>query len=137
MPHPSAKPVEKVLNVDDDEHVRVYLEHALKTLGIQEICHAKNGWEAIAEYFTQQPDLVLLDINMPELSGPEALREMRKMFPEVRAVMITSEATHKRVREAIRIGAKGFIRKDIATEQLLHMLANYIDPAKATPYAST
>ncbi len=133
----SQKPVEKILVVDDDEHVRVYLTHALKTLGIQEIHEAKNGWEAIAEYFSVQPDLVLTDINMPELNGPEALREMRKMFPEARAVMITSEASHKRVREAIRIGAKGFIRKDIPTEQLLHMLANFIDPAKATPYAAT
>ncbi|MGF1482756.1 MAG: response regulator transcription factor [Opitutales bacterium] len=126
----SFKPVEKVLIVDDDESVRVYLRLALKTLGIREITEASNGWEGVAEYFANEPDLVLMDINMPELQGPEAIRELRKMFPDARVVMVSSEATQKRVREAIRNGVVGFIRKDTAKDELLNLLASFLEPPK-------
>ncbi|MGF1482757.1 MAG: response regulator transcription factor [Opitutales bacterium] len=124
-------PVNSLLVVDDDAQVRGCLRHALRSLGVTAIYEATNGWEGVAEYFSTKPDVVLMDIHMPELNGPDAVRELRRLAPEARVVMMSSEATLRRVREAIRLGAFGFLRKDVPMSKLVPVLERILSTTPA------
>ena len=83
----------KVLLTDDEAHIRKFIGMVIKRLGSPTIIEAANGKEAIELYKTQQPDLVLLDVNMPVLDGIQALTEIRRADPEALVIMLTSLTT--------------------------------------------
>ncbi len=101
----------KVLIVDDAKFMRMTLGNMLKSSGHEVIGEGENGVEAISKYKELQPDLVTMDITMPELNGVEAVKEIIKEFPQAKVIMCSAMGQQKIVVEAIEAGAKDFIVK--------------------------
>ena len=99
-----------VLVADDDRMIRTLLKDALGTAGY-EFVEAESGEEALATYVQQKPDLVLIDLMMPNKSGIEALSQIRAHDPESRVVVVTSLEVDSLRKEALEKGAVGFVVK--------------------------
>jgi two-component system chemotaxis response regulator CheY len=113
----------KILLVDDEAHIRKYLALILKTLGQPVLIEAANGEEAVAAFQREQPDLVLLDVNMPILDGLGALAQLMALDPECIVVMLTSLSNRETVEQALALGAVDYIRKDTPKEEIARALA--------------
>lgn len=106
--------------VDDHAVVRVGLRALLEGEPDMEVVgEAGTAAEAIAAVPHVRPDIVLMDIRLPDLSGIEACRRIRKMTPETQVVMLTSYADDDLVLEAIEAGAVGYVLKHLSTDALL------------------
>jgi DNA-binding NarL/FixJ family response regulator len=109
-----------VLLADDHDIVRSGLKAALR--GHPEfsvVAEARDGQEAVREAKRVRPDLAVLDVRMPRLSGIEACREIRQESPETNVLMLTSYADEKAVMAAIMAGASGFMLKEVQTAELI------------------
>jgi two-component system chemotaxis response regulator CheY len=129
----------KVLLVDDEAHIRKLLSLIIGTLGPATVIEAANGEEALAAYKREQPDLVLLDVNMPKVDGLQALRRLKEEDPDCLVVMLTSLINRQTVEECLRLGAADYLRKDLPRAELTAQLARIVaesfeaDPPPATP----
>ncbi|KAL2045398.1 hypothetical protein ABVK25_012140 [Lepraria finkii] len=99
--------------------MRKVVSDALSGGGHNVIGEASNGREAITRYLELQPELMTLDIRMPEMDGLTALREIIAMDPCARIVMCSALGQERKVLEAIRAGAKDFVIKPFKTERVL------------------
>ena len=99
------------LIIDDEPHVRAFLRTALGSLGVREVSEAGDGAEGIELFSQLQPSLVLLDINMPVMTGEIAIQHILADDPETVVVMITSESRHETVRKFLDLGASGYVLK--------------------------
>jgi two-component system chemotaxis response regulator CheY len=117
----------KILLVDDEVHIRKYVGLILKQLGTPMVSEASNGHEAIAAYEKSKPDLVLLDVNMPQLDGIETLRKLKQIDPNCVVIMLTSLANRETVEKALELGAVNYIRKDTPKEEIAKALEETID----------
>jgi two-component system, chemotaxis family, chemotaxis protein CheY len=115
-----------ILLVDDEAHIRKFVGLILKQLGSPRLLEAPNGQEAIAIYQQENPDLVLLDINMPVMDGIETLKKLRELDPECIVVMLTSLASRSNIEHAIALGATNYIRKDTPKEEIAKALSETI-----------
>ena len=118
----SKKPA--VVVVDDDIMMREMLKLILRSDEYNVIGEAANGKNAIALCESLKPGLVLLDINMPEMDGFQALEEIRKICPDTLVIMISAEATMDRVSEAIKKGAVGFVVKPLNAASVLDKISH-------------
>lgn len=110
----------RVLIVDDSQPWRCAVCLLLKqNLDLALICECSDGLEAVRKSEDLQPDLVLLDIGLPNLNGLEAARQVRKVSPGSRILFLTSYDDPEYLQEALRIGALGFIVKSNAASDLL------------------
>lgn len=116
-----------VLLVDDEAHIRKYVSLILKQLGDPLVLEAANGEEALAVYQRENPDLVLLDISMPQLDGLETLKRLRQLDPAAVVVMLTSLANRQSIEEALASGAANYIRKDTPKDEILRALTDTIN----------
>lgn len=116
-----------ILLVDDEAHIRKYISLILKQLGDPIIVEASDGEEALAVYQRENPDLVLLDVNMPKMEGIEALKRLKEIDPNAMVIMLTSIANRQTVDEALEYGAINYIRKDTPKEEIAKSLAETID----------
>ena len=107
-----------VLVVDDAAFMRMRLSKILTAEG-HEVVEASNGVEAIAAYEARKPDVVLMDITMPEMDGLQALREIRAKFPDAKVIMCSALGQESTVIEAIKSGAKDFVVKPFQPETVL------------------
>jgi DNA-binding response OmpR family regulator len=107
-----------MLVVDDTLNIRVLLRAALERAG-HEVDEAGTGREAIALAVAHEPDGVLLDAMMPEMTGLEALPELRRLLPTARIVMFSSLVIHA---DAIRAGADAYVQKGTSLDELLAVL---------------
>lgn len=98
--------------------MRMRLVKLLSSNGYEAV-EAENGLEAIAKYRQVKPDAVLLDITMPEMDGLTALKEIRKVDPNARVVMVTAIGQQAMVVEALKSGAKDFILKPYNEDRVL------------------
>ncbi|ENO88397.1 two-component system response regulator NarL [Thauera linaloolentis] len=115
--------VESVLIVDDHPLFRKGLAQLLQTVeGFRLVGEATGGAEGIEMARALQPDLVLLDLNMRDLNGLEALRQLRLLRPEPRVVMITVSDQGEDVVAALRGGVDGYLLKDMEPEAMLEAL---------------
>lgn len=101
----------RILIVDDAKFMRMTLSNILKKAGFEIVGEGENGKDAIRLYRELQPDLVTLDITMPEMSGLEAVKEIKREFPDAKVMMCSAMGQQKMVVEAIEAGAKDFIVK--------------------------
>jgi two-component system chemotaxis response regulator CheY len=108
----------KILIADDGELVRVRAARMLSVEGFT-VLEAENGTQAVALFQAEKPDVVLLDITMPEKSGLAALREIRASNPEAKVVMMSSPGQEAAVLEAIRAGAKDYVVKPFEKDRLV------------------
>ena len=115
------------LIVDDEPHVRMYLKLILKKIGFKTFIEAKNGQEGIDLYKSRQPDLVLLDVNMPVKEGMEALEEIMEFDPTAVVVVTSSVASRQAVEQSVELGASYYIRKDTPKEDIAKQLDTLID----------
>ncbi len=131
----------KVLLVDDEAHIRKFVGLILKKFCYPTIIEASDGIEALALFAQKKPDLVLLDVNMPNLDGIQTLERMLRLAPDANVVMLTSLVNRQTVEECVRLGALGYIRKDTPREeigaQLERIMKDCFDPdSSPTPEAT-
>lgn len=102
-----------VLVVDDDRMMREMLKLILQSEDYPVVGEASCGRIAVELCAKLKPDLVLLDIRMPEMDGLQVLDEIRKVSPATKAIMVSAEPTVDRVNEAVKKGAAGFVVKPL------------------------
>jgi DNA-binding NarL/FixJ family response regulator len=111
----------RILIADDHPVVRDGLAAILSTQPDFEIAgQAAGGAEAVAEAARLRPDVILLDLEMPEMDGVEALRQMRQADPQARAIVFTAFDTDERILGAVRAGAKGYLLKGAPREEIFN-----------------
>ncbi|MBS4172629.1 response regulator [Bacillus sp. FJAT-49736] len=101
----------KVLVVDDAKFMRVTLTNMLENGNHQVIGEAENGLQATELYRTLKPDVVTMDITMPEMTGIEAVKQIISEFPDAKIIMCSSMGQQQMVLSAIEAGAKDYIVK--------------------------
>lgn len=115
------------LIVDDEPHVRLFLRMLLREIGITETWEAGDGATAIERVAEHQPQVVLLDINLPVMGGMKVLAHLKQEQPDLPVIMVTSQSAMGSVQEAARLGASGYVLKHNSREQALEMLREAID----------
>jgi len=109
----------KILIVDDAAFMRISIKNMLTKNGYEVVGEAENGVIGVELYKELQPDIVTMDITMPEMSGLDALKEINKIDPGAKVVMVSAMGQEAMVREAIVSGAKGFIVKPFKEEGII------------------
>ncbi len=117
-----AKP-NSALIADDEKHIRAYVRLILNRLGVDEVYEANDGASAVESYRENHPDIVLMDINMPGMTGLEALPQIIEINPEAIVVMLTGHASRHLIEGSAKAGAVHYIRKDTPQQEISDMLA--------------
>ena len=112
----------KILICDDTKFMRKMLREILSENGYEIIGEAENGIVAIEKYNQLKPDIVLMDITMPELDGIMALKGIIKMDSEAKVIMCSAMGQEEFVLEAIKNGAKDFVVKPFENQRVLDAL---------------
>lgn len=112
----------KVLVVDDAVFMRMKLKDILEKNGYEVVGEAQNGAEAVEKYKTEKPDLVTMDITMPEMDGVTALKEIKKVDPSAKVIMCSAMGQQSMVMDAIQAGALDFIVKPFDTDRVIKSL---------------
>jgi DNA-binding NarL/FixJ family response regulator len=110
----------RVVVADDQELVRTGFALILDRAGLHVVAEASDGVEAVAAARAHQPDVVLMDVRMPNLDGIEATRRIVSAHPKVRVLALTTFDLDDYVYAAVRAGASGFLLKDVSPEDLVH-----------------
>jgi two-component system, chemotaxis family, chemotaxis protein CheY len=122
----------KILIVDDNDLMRTLLRGMLRGEEYEIVGEARNGLQAVEAMQRLSPDIVCLDVMMPEMDGLEALQVMKQARPELVVVMITGNPSVDNVQESIQGGAAGFIVKPFNTAKVLDTLRRVWSTAQAT-----
>ena len=109
----------RILVVDDAAFMRKMVSDALTKGGHEVVGEAGNGQEAIARFQELRPELMTLDITMPEKDGLSALREIVQLDPEARVIMCSALGQESKVLESIKLGARDFVVKPFQPERVL------------------
>jgi len=110
--------VTKVLITDDAAFMRMQLKDILTKLNLDVIGETANGKEAIQKCKDLQPDLITMDITMPEMDGVDAVKEIRSINPNVKIIMCSAMGQQSMVMDAIKAGANDFIVKPFTPERI-------------------
>ena len=116
----------RVLITDDALFMRVTLKNILTKNGYEIAGEASNGKESVDLYQQTQPDLVTMDITMPEMDGITAVREIKKHDPNANVIMCTAMGQKNMVMEAVAAGARDFIVKPFQPEKVLESVQKQI-----------
>ena len=112
----------RYLVVDDSIFARKNLQRILAMFGGTIVGEAADGRAAIEAYNNHQPDLVLMDVTMPDMEGIEAAEHITNQYPNARIVMVSSVGYQENVSEALRKGARYFVQKPPKPEQLYDVI---------------
>lgn len=112
----------RVLLVDDHSLVRSAVKQAISAPDVQVIGEAATAEEALLEAPRLRPDLILLDIDLPGMSGVDLVRELAPRLPDTKIVMLTVSTTRRNLIDAIRFGAVGYLTKDLNGDALLRAI---------------
>lgn len=127
----------RVLLVDDEAYIRLFVRRVLTTAIDCTVAEARDGQEGITQCQQADPELVILDINMPRVDGVQALGEIRALKPDVPIVMLTSISEEAVVEECVAKRASYFIRKDVRADllqaELQEMLRQFFPEVPASP----
>lgn len=113
-----------VLIVDDAVFMRNILRAIIKDKGYTVVAEAASGIEAMKALHDHNPDIVILDIILPDVNGLDLLDSILKVRPEVRVVICSSIGQEPIIKKALDHGAKAFIQKPFTPEKVLHALDN-------------
>jgi two-component system response regulator NreC len=112
----------RILLADDHRLVRECVKLLLEREGFQVEAEAENGYEAVKLAEGLRPDVAVLDVAMPILNGLDAAREIQKVSPETKTILVTMYGEKAYILQALRAGAKGIILKNHAAEELLRAI---------------
>ena len=113
----------RILVVDDAQFMRMMLKNILSGAGYEIVGEGENGVQAIEKFKQLNPDLVVMDMIMPEMGGIDAVREMIKIDPAAKVLMCSAMGQQALVVEAIQVGAKDFIVKPFQPAGVLEAVA--------------
>ncbi|MGE5404769.1 MAG: response regulator [Candidatus Saccharibacteria bacterium] len=116
----------RILIVDDAAFMRMMIKDILTKNGFVVVGEADNGANAIEKYQELKPDLVTMDITMPEMDGIAAVREIKKFDPSARIIMCSAMGQQAMVIDAIQAGAKDFIVKPFQPERVLEAVSKAV-----------
>lgn len=105
--------------MDDSRFARELVVEIVKEQGWSVVAEAQNGYEAIAKYRQHRPDLVVMDINTPEMDGLSALQQIKEQFPDAKVLMCTALGTSDNLKSALALGASDFVVKPFLKERLV------------------
>jgi len=108
----------RLMLADDHRMLREGLSRSMKEHGFDVVGEARDGVEAVNMAHTLNPDVILMDVSMPEMDGVEACRQVRNSVLETKVVMLTMHADQEVLANAIRAGACGYLVKDCSTEEI-------------------
>lgn len=117
-----------VLVVDDAAFMRMMIRDILSKEGYC-VLEAVNGRDAVEKYEEMRPDVVTMDITMPELDGVTALKRIREADPSARVLMVSAMSRHEVIAEALDAGALAYIQKPFQPAKMLDVLKRCIVPA--------
>lgn len=117
----------KVIIADDSIITVKKLLVLMEGLGHQVVATASTGREAIEAYRRHRPDLMTMDISMPDMDGMEATAHIVAEFPEARIMMVTSHGQERMVIDSLDAGAKGYVLKPVRIEKLSDMIAKVME----------
>jgi DNA-binding NarL/FixJ family response regulator len=136
------KPTIRVLVVEDHHVVRQGLVSLLNVVeGMEVVGEAADGVEAIAQYRKHQPDITLIDLRLPRMSGVDAIQRIRMESPQSRFIVLTTYDGDEDIYRALKAGAKAYLLKGMTTDQLIeairavHAGKSHIPPAIAEKLA--
>jgi two-component system chemotaxis response regulator CheY len=120
----------KILVADDALFTRKVLREILEAEGC-EVVEASNGKDAVEKFRLEHPDLVLLDVSMPDMDGLTALRAIKEADGNAKVVMVSAMGQTSTVKEALKLGACDFIVKPFRTHQIRELIARWLfEPAR-------
>lgn len=109
----------RIMIVDDAIFMRMKLKDILEKNGYEVVAEAQNGADAIEKYKAERPDIVTMDITMPEMNGIDALKGIKKIDGAARVIMCSAMGQQAMVMEAIQAGALDFIVKPFETDRVI------------------
>ena len=116
----------KILIVDDAAFMRMMLRDILTKNGYEVVGEAANGAEAVEKYSQLKPNLVMMDITMPEMNGIDALKKIKENDGDANVIMCSAMGQQAMVIESIQAGAKDFIVKPFQVERVLEAVQKAI-----------
>jgi DNA-binding NarL/FixJ family response regulator len=108
----------RLMLADDHRMLREGLSRSMREQGFDIVGEASDGAEAVSMAMHVRPDVILMDVTMPEIDGVEACRQVRSQLPQTKVVMLTMHADQGVLTSAIRAGATGYLVKDCSTEEI-------------------
>ena len=120
------RPVNALI-VDDEPHVRVLIKMLLKQLGIETVWEAGDGNVALDQAAAHRPDVILLDINLPQIGGLEVLAKLKAAHPKIPVIIVSSQSTMKTVIQTRELGAEAYVLKHAPKSEVLQMLSDAFD----------
>lgn len=127
-PTSSDLPPITVVIADDTSIMRSLLRQILKDRGFQVVAEAGNGVDAVQLVKQYKPQVVCLDIEMPEMSGLEALTKIRKMEEPPEVIMVTGDSQAASVQQAMQAGARGYILKPFQADKIVSSIYKALQP---------
>lgn len=115
-----------IMIVDDAAFMRMMIKDILTKNGYNVVGEADNGATALDNYLELNPDLVIMDITMPEVDGIQAVKEIRKVDPNAKIIMCSAMGQQAMVIEAIQAGARDFIVKPFQAERVIEAVKKII-----------
>ena len=116
----------RVLIVDDAAFMRMMIKDILQKNGFEVVGEASNGIEAVNLYKKEKPDVVTMDITMPDMDGIEAVKEIKSFDPAAKVIMCSAMGQQSMVMDAIKSGAKDFIVKPFQADRVLEAIKKVI-----------
>lgn len=117
----------RIVIVDDSGMSRKMLRNILEEAGYAVVGEAVDGMEGVLAYKQYNPDVVTLDITMPNMSGTEALKEIKEYDSDAKAIMITAAGQQSKVIEALKLGAEKFVTKPFDKDEILKCIAEMME----------
>jgi len=121
----------RLMLADDHRMLREGLRRSMTEEGFDVVGEASDGAEAIVLAGQLLPEVILMDVTMPEVNGVEATRAIRQKHPEIRVVMLTMHADESVIASAIRAGASGYLVKDCSTDEIAATVRQAADDRQA------
>ena len=115
-----------ILICDDAAFMRMMIKDILTKNGYTVVGEAENGAKAVEKYAELKPDLVLMDITMPEMDGIQALKKIKEADPSATVIMCSAMGQQARVIESIQSGAKDFIVKPFQADRVLEAVRKVV-----------